>query len=297
MKKIIKTSFIILFGVISILNFTNIANAQTEIVNDYITNVRYYDDGNFVKLEFEVIQTFQYVWQYSAGMDIIDMADWGMDNYPYVSEFQTDYTGEPNQDTLGFLREQDYTELQNLYGSPDGTQYIATFEAGNVYDVYLGHTCPTSNIGCYPSTSAIETGGNMITDYFVKIEDTNGNSDYVYWSEYVEEIYGCTDPMAINYNPEATIDDGSCQYEEEIYGCTDPMAINYNPEATIDDGSCQYGEPTGGIVDIDNGFTGGIMALVSSAFSGISPIIILAIGLPLGFWFIRKVIAMIRVEK
>lgn len=54
------------------------------------------------------------------------------------------------------------------------------------------------------------------------------------------EIYGCTDPEALNYNPEATIDDGSCIYD--IYGCTDPLALNYNPEATIDDGSCIYEE-------------------------------------------------------
>ena len=23
-----------------------------------------------------------------------------------------------------------------------------------------------------------------------------------------------------------------------VYGCTDPLALNYNPNATIDDGSC-----------------------------------------------------------
>lgn len=28
--------------------------------------------------------------------------------------------------------------------------------------------------------------------------------------------------------------------EEEVYGCTDPEAINYNPMASIDDGSCQF---------------------------------------------------------
>ncbi len=55
-----------------------------------------------------------------------------------------------------------------------------------------------------------------------------------------EDVYGCTDPQAINYNPEATMDDGSCQYFEDIYGCTDPSALNYNPDATIDDGSCEY---------------------------------------------------------
>ncbi|MEM9482104.1 MAG: hypothetical protein AAGA83_00275 [Cyanobacteria bacterium P01_F01_bin.116] len=50
---------------------------------------------------------------------------------------------------------------------------------------------------------------------------------------------GCTDPSAENYNPEARIDDGSCQYDTPILGCTNPLAINYNPEANIDDGSCE----------------------------------------------------------
>ncbi|MFQ6610495.1 MAG: FlgD immunoglobulin-like domain containing protein, partial [Fidelibacterota bacterium] len=52
------------------------------------------------------------------------------------------------------------------------------------------------------------------------------------------DVYGCTDPEALNYNPDATIDDGSCIYD--ILGCTDPDALNYNPEATLDDGSCVY---------------------------------------------------------
>ncbi len=54
-------------------------------------------------------------------------------------------------------------------------------------------------------------------------------------------VYGCTDPAATNYNPSATIDDGSCEYP--VYGCTDPTATNYDPSATIDDGSCQYPPP------------------------------------------------------
>ena len=31
--------------------------------------------------------------------------------------------------------------------------------------------------------------------------------------------------------------------EEPVYGCTDPEALNYNPEATVDDGSCEYQVP------------------------------------------------------
>jgi hypothetical protein len=53
-------------------------------------------------------------------------------------------------------------------------------------------------------------------------------------------VYGCTDPIAINYDPNATIDDNSCQYP--VNGCTDPLAVNYDPGATVDDGSCVYEE-------------------------------------------------------
>lgn len=54
-------------------------------------------------------------------------------------------------------------------------------------------------------------------------------------------VYGCTDPAADNYNPDATVDDGSCTYENAVLGCTDPNSINYNPLATVDDGSCIEG--------------------------------------------------------
>jgi hypothetical protein len=46
---------------------------------------------------------------------------------------------------------------------------------------------------------------------------------------------GCTDPIAFNYNSQASKEDGSCDYE----GCTDPNAVNYNPQATISN-DCVY---------------------------------------------------------
>jgi hypothetical protein len=52
-------------------------------------------------------------------------------------------------------------------------------------------------------------------------------------------VDGCTNPDACNYDPAATVDDGSCDLDS-CAGCTDPMACNYDATATIDDGSCTY---------------------------------------------------------
>ncbi len=57
---------------------------------------------------------------------------------------------------------------------------------------------------------------------------------------------GCTNPLASNFNSEATFDDGSCILDDSIVvdttvkieGCTNPLASNFNSEATFDDGSC-----------------------------------------------------------
>lgn len=51
-------------------------------------------------------------------------------------------------------------------------------------------------------------------------------------------VYGCTNAFSINFNPLATVDDGSCQ--PIIFGCNDPIALNYNAAANMNDGSCQY---------------------------------------------------------
>ncbi|PLX08327.1 MAG: hypothetical protein C0594_06165 [Marinilabiliales bacterium] len=50
------------------------------------------------------------------------------------------------------------------------------------------------------------------------------------------EIFGCTDPDAENYDPEATTDDETCV----IKGCMDVEADNFDSEANSDDGSCTY---------------------------------------------------------
>ena len=52
----------------------------------------------------------------------------------------------------------------------------------------------------------------------------------------IENLYGCTDPTASNYDPYSLTDNGTCIY----LGCTDSLAFNYDTMANTDDGSCQY---------------------------------------------------------
>lgn len=70
----------------------------------------------------------------------------------------------------------------------------------------------------------------------------SGNlANFGYLQAYVSganEIAGCTDPSACNYDSNATCDVGSCFYY--CGGCLDPAAVNYNADAQFDDGSCGY---------------------------------------------------------
>lgn len=52
------------------------------------------------------------------------------------------------------------------------------------------------------------------------------------------DVYGCTDSNASNYNPNATINNGTCIYD--VLGCMDKEAKNYNEKAPKDDNSCEY---------------------------------------------------------
>ncbi|MDB0025428.1 hypothetical protein N9D95_02700 [Flavobacteriales bacterium] len=54
-------------------------------------------------------------------------------------------------------------------------------------------------------------------------------------------LCGCTDPMAGNYDEQATYDDGSCEMTGTP-GCLDEEACNFNPEANMDDGSCAFND-------------------------------------------------------
>jgi len=65
------------------------------------------------------------------------------------------------------------------------------------------------------------------------------------------DVFGCTDPSYLEYDPIVNQDNGTCSVLV-VYGCTGPDHCNYNPEANTDDGSCIYPEQ---FYDCDGNYT------------------------------------------
>lgn len=98
---------------------------------------------------------------------------------------------------------------------------------------------------CY-ILQAISVSGNPV-DFTITdgsgqiIASSNGNTNPILnadVSENTDEEPGCTDPIACNYNINASCNNGSCIYN--CGGCTDVNALNFNSDASWEDGSCQY---------------------------------------------------------
>lgn len=131
------------------------------------------------------------------------------------------------------------------------------------------HDCATAEGGCSnnvaPEVGTIMSychaigGGSVVLQFHPVVEQAalfptiNGNG-YCHGSCAAIETscgsYGCTDPTACNFDPDAVQDDGSCSEIDvcgvcagggaSCTGCTDAQACNYFVDAIYDDGSCVY---------------------------------------------------------
>ena len=75
----------------------------------------------------------------------------------------------------------------------------------------------------YPATYYVDCDGNCLDGFDL---DNNGTCD-------PEDVPGCMNGTASNYNAFATVPDGSCQFG--VVGCIQSDACNFNPDATIAD--------------------------------------------------------------
>ena len=186
----------------------------------------------------------------------------------------------------------------NLDQYPEETSWVLvdalsdTVLAGGPYesgtDNFATHLVSTSLCaGCYTLTVADQFGDGMCCQfgngsYALTIDDQTVASGAEYGLTETTEVCtpgfsaaGCTYETALNYNPAATEDDGSCLFDTNncdadadgdgicddqdpcigviddcgecngqnlciVPGCTYANACNYNAAATTDDGSCTY---------------------------------------------------------
>ena len=77
-------------------------------------------------------------------------------------------------------------------------------------------------------------------NYNATATDNDGTCDF-------ESCAGCMDALACNFDETATLDSGDCEFTS-CAGCMDALACNYDSEAALDDGSCEY-ESCAGCMD------------------------------------------------
>ena len=96
--------------------------------------------------------------------------------------------------------------------------------------MFLTGDLSNTNTNCCAKFGCIDDGNITDPSYWTANNTITGTS---YASS--TGISSYPGVQANGYDPNALIDDGSCDYE---VGCTDDLAYNYDPTAIIDDGSC-----------------------------------------------------------
>ncbi len=107
----------------------------------------------------------------------------------------------------------DYTNISGLLSE------VVCLTIGEEYQFYAYDDWGDGWNGA--TISLISDGGDILIDEFMPTNSSSGDSTTDCEDADIESIinftagsivYGCTDPIAENYNPEATVNDGSCTY-------------------------------------------------------------------------------------
>jgi len=102
--------------------------------------------------------------------------------------------------------------------------------------IYLG--CTESSAINFNPLANQDDGSCVLAQACPYPEYLEYNSQSEFYSEELcltWTVEGCTNELALNFNVNANLDDGSC---EHIYGCMQFEADNFESSATSDDGSC-----------------------------------------------------------
>lgn len=117
---------------------------------------------------------------------------------------------------------------------------------------------PTS--GCEPLTVSFDYSSSENGDAYTLSYGDGGNESSTNLNDVFSNTY--TGTSATSFTAQLVVSQGlncediaTVEIQLGICGCTDEIALNYNPEATIDDGSCTYPVPPEPNITAPNVFT------------------------------------------
>ena len=165
---------------------------------------------------------------------------------------------------LSFISKTGYLE----YGDPWGLEMSVSIHHKNGTDLLWadeatpGHINTTTYQDNNSGTIPVRDNNTVTLEFSVRANpvDLTERSVEIRLKEIsaIDVQWGCLDPTANNYSPNATDEDDSCDYDldddgvldaDEIPGCTDTIANNFDVLATDDDGSCDYDLDDDGVLD------------------------------------------------
>ena len=199
--------------------------------------MNYFPDGAIIPVGGVYVITHPYATDPSNDYYTADIA--------VFSNHQFQFLGNGN-DAVGLVN-LDSGQILDIVGSmsadapDDGWDVAGVLEATKDHVLVRKSNISVGNGGDWVASAGTNANDS---DWIVLDNEVWSNLGFHEYDGGVTIIFGCTDSEALNFNPLATNDDGSCEYAE-IDGCTDPLALNFNPLATNDDGSCEYAQEEG----------------------------------------------------
>ena len=159
-----------------------------------------------------ILSQADYTFQYCCGN--------GDDAYALmsISSLGQDFNSDSAIDIIGFPNTWQEDLGWDVAGVEQATKNHTMVRKSNVY---------YGNYGNWSMSAGTNTNDS---EWLVLEQDDWSNLGFHEYDGGVVIVFGCTDSNALNYNPLATNDDGSCEYAE-VEGCSDSTACNYNPAA------------------------------------------------------------------
>lgn len=177
-----------------------------------------FGDGN-TSTEQNPIHTFETFGSYMVHLTVTD----GMGNADETQQFiQITDTSGPVDDSDSNLppefpeleeEQEEQQEEQQTYSEPQPTSPPAGWSMANIPASLMAGTLSSEGQWVWGGYGWSENSNYVPPETTTDDETDNNNTEESGDTE--EVIYGCTDPTAMNYNPNATQENGSCQYDND----------------------------------------------------------------------------------